>query len=279
MDRRKFIQLTGSSAVFAGGNGLWFSCRNSAGSDDEVQLLEWSVKAFKRFESVWNYPDFWKRGNTFDACLTFILAAKARWPEDTRVQAMQQTVKDMLRENLIFFNSVDPGRLWADDFGWWGIMALNARKFLIQTGESELAEAFLKLSTNLCWKYKKNTAYDHSPDAKPVPHGCRNGDANGEHPGVKNTVTNVLLFLLSSRIYRLTLEENIPDNEKFLEMAYRQWVWFDEWFKLEEFEFLKMISPEAGLVQERPMAFFEGSGYKDKVHPDWSEGWVWTLSL
>lgn len=64
----------------------------------------------------------------------------------------------------------------------------------------------------LCWEYKKKTAYDHSSNAKPVARGCRNGDANGQSLGVKNTVTNVLLFLLSSRIYRVTLKENMAET-------------------------------------------------------------------
>jgi hypothetical protein len=155
-------------------------------------------------------------------------------------------------------------------------MALNARKHLLRIDETELADAYLKLSTDLCWEYKKNTAYDHTTTARPVPHGCRNGDANGDSKGVKNTVTNVLLFLLSSRIYRLTLAENITDNDKYLEMAYRQWLWFDRWFELEEYEYLKKVSPSGALVQERPMAFFEGSDYMETEHPPWAEGWIWT---
>ncbi|MCK5469318.1 MAG: hypothetical protein KAI99_12430, partial [Cyclobacteriaceae bacterium] len=225
---------------------------------------------------IWNFNDFWKRGNTFDACLTFADAVQQRWPDDQEVKAMQVTVRNMLEENLTFFSSFDPGGLWADDFGWWGLMALNARKHLLKLGEKELADKFLTLSTDLCWEYKKKTAYDHSTTAEPVPHGCSNGDANGQSKGVKNTVTNVLLFLLSSRIYRMTLAENIPDNDKYLDMAYRQWVWFERWFSLDEYEYLKKVSPTGALVQERPMAFFEGSGYQDKVHPPWAEGWVWT---
>ena len=86
----------------------------------------------------------------------------------------------------------------------------------------------------------------------------------------------MLLFLLSSRIYRLCLEENLTDGDKYLDMAYRQWLWFDQWFELDEYEYLKKISSTSGLVQERPMAFFKGSDYQDKVHPPWAEGWVWT---
>ncbi len=275
MKRRNFIQTTGSFAVFIAGSGM-MACKNLAGNHDEEALKAWSVAAFKRFAEIWNFNDFWKRGNTFDACLTFVDAAHQQWPDDPEVKKMQTTVVKMLEENLVFFNRFDPGDLWADDFGWWGLMALNARKHLLRMKETELADQYLRLSTDLCWEYKKKTAYDSTPDAKPVPHGCRNGDAKGVSKGVKNTVTNVLLFLLSSRIYRLTLDENIPDNDKYLDMAYRQWVWFESWFDLKKYEYLKKISPSAALVQERPMAVFEGSDYMDKTHPPWAEGWVWT---
>jgi len=233
MERRKFIQVTSSCAALMTTTGMLFACKNSTEKDTEDKLKKRAFSAFNRFEDVWNFNDFWKRGNTFDACLTFVDAVQQLWPNDPVVKEMQLKVKDMLEENLTFFNSYDPGDLWADDFGWWGLLALNARKHLLKIGESELADTYLQLSTDLCWEYKKKTAYDHTTTASPVPHGCRNGDANGNSKGVKNTVTNVLLFLLSSRIYRLTLSENIGDNDKFLDMAYKQWLWFDEWFKLE----------------------------------------------
>ena len=275
MERRKFIKLTGSFSLLTA-TGAIFSCKSSSEIEFEKKLKTYSIAAFKRFEEIWNFNDFWKRGNTFDACLVFVDAALSRWPNDREVIGIQSKVKEMLEENLTFFNKFDPGGLWADDFGWWGLMALNARKHLLKMGETELAEKYFKLSTDLCWEYKKKTAYDHTPDALPVPHGCRNGDANGNSKGVKNTVTNVLLFLLSSRIYRLTLVEKMDDNEKYLDMAYRQWLWFGQWFNLEEYEYLKKISTSGALVQERPMAFFEGSDYQEKVHPPWAEGWVWT---
>ncbi len=59
-------------------------------------------------------------------------------------------------------------------------------------------------------------------------------------------------------------------------MAYAQWIWFTEWFALDEYAYLKKLSTEGALVQERPMAEFEGSGYTEKIHPPWAEGWVWT---
>lgn len=276
MQRRNFIQLTGTLATLMLGTDLLTACKNLNTNNLEEELKIKAFAAFDRFTGIWNFNDFWKRGNTFDACLTFVDAVQQRWPEESKTKEMQLKVTAMLEENLVFFNSFNPGDLWADDFGWWGLMGLNARKHLQKMGESELAEKYLKLSTDLCWEYKKKNAYDNTNSSRPVPHGCRNGDANGVSKGVKNTVTNVLLFLLSSRIYRLSLSENIDDNEKYLDMAYQQWLWFDEWFKLDEYQYLKRLTSEGGLVQERPMAIFEGSDYQEKTHPTWAEGWVWT---
>ncbi len=275
MDRRKFIRVTGISGVTLSGFMPFLSCTGNEPKLEE-ELKEQALLAFKRFEEVWDFFDFWKRGNTFDACLVFANAMQQRWPNDPRVKEMNEKIVKMLEQNLAFFKSVKVEVMWADDFGWWGLMALNARKLLLNMDEVELADKYWKLSNDLCWEYKKNTAYDHTEDAKPVPHGCRNGDAAGQSLGVKNTVTNVLLFLLSSRIYRVAKEESREDTDKYLDMVYRQWIWFTDWFKLDEYEFLKELSTEGALVQERPIAMFEGSGYTDKIHPPWAEGWVWT---
>ena len=276
MQRRKFVRYAGGSTILMSTTGFLSACKNLIKDDYPHALKMRSLAAFRRFEEVWDFNDFWKRGNTFDACLVFVDALLQQWPDDTEVKAVQAKVKDMLLGNLDFFNGFYHGDLWADDFGWWGLMGLNAHKHLVKMGEMELAGKYLELSTDLCWEYKRKTAYDNTTTALPVPHGCRNGDANGLHKGVKNTVTNVLLFLLSSRIYRLSREIDLPDSDKYLDMAYRQWRWFDSWFKLDEYKYLKSISPMAALVQERPMAVFEGSNYQDTVHPPWAEGWVWT---
>jgi hypothetical protein len=241
---------------------------------NEENIKKQSIAAFKRFEAVWNFNDFWKRGNTFDACLNFANALHSKWPLDTEVIAMQKRIGEMLEENLKYFASFDPGGLWADDFGWWGLMALNAKNHFLRLNNKMFADKYLDLSIQ-CWQQKKNHAYDFSDSARPVPHGCRNGDANGHSRGVKNTVTNVLLFLLSTRIYRET-QDYAGDRDNYLEMAYRQWVWFDRWFKLPEYEYLKKLTHEGALVQERPMAVFEGSDYQDTTHPTWKKGWIWS---
>jgi hypothetical protein len=275
MDRRKFIQITGISGLTFSGLMPLLSCTN-VDSNFEEELKQQALLAFKRFEEVWDFFDFWKRGNTFDACLVFANAVQQRWPNDPQVQEMNEKIVKMLEQNLAFFEGVNFEVMWADDFGWWGLMGLNARNLLLELGENELADKYWNLSDDFCWQHKKNAAYDHGTDALPVPHGCRNGDAKGQSLGVKNTVTNVLLFLLSTRIYKVAKAENRDDIDKYLDMAYRQWIWFSEWFKLEEYAFLKKLSTEGALVQERPIAEFEGSGYTDKIHPPWAEAWVWT---
>lgn len=280
MDRRNFIRLSGVAGIAATGMAIsgispFVSCSPKEKGFEE-QVRQYALLAFKRFEEVWDFSDFWKRGNTFDACLVFAQAAHQQWPNDPQIKQMSQKIVVMLAQNLEFFYAVNFGAMWADDFGWWGLMALNARKLLLQLNEQELADKYWTLADESCWLHKKNVAYDHSKEASPVPHGCRNGDANGESLGVKNTVTNVLLFLLSTRIYRVAKAENRADTDKYLEMAYAQWQWFSAWFKLEDYEFLKQLTGEGALVQERPMAEFEGSTYTEKIHPPWAEGWVWS---
>ncbi|MEH6680351.1 MAG: glycoside hydrolase family 76 protein [Sediminicola sp.] len=275
MKRRKFIGTAGSYGLLIGGLGTFASCADLV-PDRAQRLKDMSMKAFKRFEKVWDFPDFWKRGNTFDACLTFVATLDKRWPDSPEVGEIKKRVTTMLEKNLDFFKSYDSDTLWADDFGWWGLMALNARKHLLKEGNRELSDTYWNLATDLCWEYKRKTAYDHTDTASPVPHGCRNGDANGASKGVKNTVTNVLLFLLSSRIYRESLQAGDDPENKYLEMAYAQWQWFEQWFSMPKYRYLKWMGGGAALVQERPMADFDGSDYREMVHPPWAPGWVWS---
>ncbi len=276
MQRRNFIKTTGTYTL------LFPYMKNFGGAvlrkdqHFDTDLKSMCVAAFHRFEEVWEFNDFWKRGNTFDACLNFADALHQQWPGDDDVKMMQQKVSAMLQKNLDFFKSIDPSRMWADDFGWWGLMAINARKHLLRSGNKDLADAYLRLSADSCWRQERDHAYDFSDTAKPVPHGCRNGDANGQNKGVKNTVTNVLFFLLSVKLCRLMLAEQVAGSKQYLEMAYRQWVWFDSWFQLTQYEYLKKTTSGGALVQERPTAFFQGSDYAVTTHPTWEKGWAWT---
>lgn len=118
MNRREFSKLT-TIAAFS------FPFKNNPGrmgffdflrSGDDIKSH--SIAAFKRFEAVWNFNDFWKRGNTFDACLTFADAMLHKWPHDSEVISMQKSIGEMLEENYKYFMSFDVGKLWANDFGW-----------------------------------------------------------------------------------------------------------------------------------------------------------------
>ncbi|MBV4357468.1 hypothetical protein [Pinibacter aurantiacus] len=276
MRRRIFVKTTGSYfLLFPLVKPFTNIGLNKAGQHD-AELKAKCVAAFNRFEEVWEFNDFWRRGNTFDACLNFADALHKRWPNDNEIKSIQQRVNTMLEKDFAYFKSIDPSGMWTDDFGWWGLMGLNARRHLLRTGNKELADKYLQLSTDLCWKQAKDHAYDSLSSANPVPHGFTNGDAKGNDKGVKNTVTNVLFFLLSTRIYRLMFAENISDNEKYLEMAYSQWIWFDSWFQLGKYEYLKKTTSGGALVQERPTAFFDGSDYAAITHPTWHKWWVWT---
>jgi hypothetical protein len=276
MRRSQFLKISGKCA-------LLFSYTRTFGGIIPLEkmmstkeLKSRCIAVFDRFEEVWEFNDFWKRGNTFDACLHFVSALQQRWPNDDSVKAVAKKVDGMLVKNLQYFKTFDPGDMWADDFGWWGLMGLNARKHLLQSGNEALAARYLELSKDLCWKQQKDHAYDASNSARPVPHGCSNGDAKGRDKGVKNTVTNVLVFLLSVKIFRLLLSTQDADKDKYLDMAYRQWQWFDRWFRLPQYEYLKNTSPGGALVNERPTAFFDGSDYTSTTHPTWEKGWLWT---
>ena len=100
MDRRKFMKITGGCTVLMTGAGALLTLNEAVASNDEEKLKTWAITAFNRFEEVWDFEDFWKRGNTFDACLIFVDALRQRWPSDPEVKSIQTKVNKMLEENL-----------------------------------------------------------------------------------------------------------------------------------------------------------------------------------
>src|SRR5665213_4170668 len=136
MNRREFAKLTSLAALSLPYNNRFGRMVDIDQFQNNQDIKNQSIAAFKRFESVWNFNDFWKRGNTFDACLTFANALHRKWPRDEEIIAIQKMIGEMLEENYKYFMSFDTGKLWADDFGWWGLMAINARKHLMRTGNT-----------------------------------------------------------------------------------------------------------------------------------------------
>jgi hypothetical protein len=95
MDRRKFIQVTGISGITIIGLMPLLSCTEN-GTEIEKELKKQALLAFQRFEEVWDFFDFWKRGNTFDACLVFANAVQQRWPNDPQVKEMNQKIYEIM---------------------------------------------------------------------------------------------------------------------------------------------------------------------------------------
>ena len=269
-------------------------------------LISYSLKAFDCYEKVWDFDNFWKRANTFDACISLSEALlMTKKPHDPEVDKILDKVQAMLTQNIEYYKTYDHDDEWADDFGWWGLMGLNAYKLLKKLGNEKLAKGYFDLSYN-CWSYMKKNAYDASGDSKPVAHGCRNNSVNDlPTDGAKNTVVNASLLLLSTRLYQFSAELNLPDLDRkpFLDMAYSQWVWFSKWFENtdKDYEYLKLFKDNAALAGERPIAtdcvsqktssaslkkspsklVGEKSldaypDYHNPYHPSWSKGWVWT---
>lgn len=237
---------------------------------EDLPLYDWSVAGFKRFTGTWQFDDFWTRGNTFDACLRFVMAVQARWPNDPATRQMEAFLSStMIPANVAYLSDrVDSPAYWADDFGWWGIACLSARDYLQQVGESDKSDTLLELAKR-CWNEMLSRGYDSSDAAKPVPHGCSNSP--GGSPGTKNTVTNANLFLLSLRLYA-ALRSNKILAEPYLQTAYDQFLWFSSWFE-SDYGYLRLVQDKVGLVQERPIA---PPDYERKSDPTWEEGWVWT---
>lgn len=246
-------------------------------SNDEIKLF--SKKALLRFEEIWDFKDFWKRANTCDACLVLLDPLFAEKSHDSEVEKMFVRIEEILEKNLIYFEENDLKGMWIDDFGWWGLMAINAFKLMEKQGKYELGQKYLNLSKD-CFTRMIDFGLDINKDTKPLPFGCRNATQNEPQSGVKNTVVNALLLLLSTKLYRLHIEKNFNGADAYLKMAYEQWIWFSKWFKHKDAEYMYFKSfigdDQAALVGERPLDFSDDSDYKETRHPDWSSGWVWS---
>jgi hypothetical protein len=229
------------------------------------------LKAFSRYCDVYKFDDFWTRGNTFDALLRVYKSAKAKWKGDSYVSKMDTLLRAVAIENINYLGSKINADYWADDYGWWGIAALSARDYFKGRDEPQNAATYLKLARQ-CWDTMQK-GYDKNPDIRPFPYGC--GNSNGSRKGTKNTVTNATLFLLSQRLYQIMKPD--PVAVPYLQMAYRQYKWFDSWFNLAGNDYFKTFqtpAPPHGLVQERPIA---PPDYEQQdMVPTWEPGWVWS---
>ncbi len=246
-------------------------------TDDDIKFF--SIKAFFRYADVCDFKDFWKRANTCDACLVLLEPFLEQKFCDKEVEGMFVTIQKILEKNLFFYNESDLKKMWIDDFGWWGLMGLNAFKLMEKIGNYELSQKYLNLSKD-CFKRMIDFGVDINKNDKPVPFGCRNTTQIEPNCGVKNTVVNALLMLLSTKLYRLHVERDFNGSDDYLKMAYEQWIFFSKWFEHKDDKYMYFKSfigdDSAALVGERPLDFSDGSSYRETGHPDWSPGWVWS---
>jgi hypothetical protein len=244
-----------------------------------------------QYNGRWAIDTFWRRANTLDACVRFINAANSRWPADPDVQQM---VNDMINrlytgsttEDQFFQLWLDDVSMWADDFFWCGVASLSAYDFLLSRygypGDPGWAKAQRYLTiAQTSWLRLVGTGYDLATEATPVPHGCTNSTASADdNPlGIKNTVTNAGLFLLSLRLYNALKNTTPPQTaaaQGYLKMAYAQYQWFSQWFKEPNPAtggYLKLVDfgngEKGGLVQDRPQ------GISNDIVP-YNKGCVWS---
>jgi uncharacterized protein YyaL (SSP411 family) len=197
--------------------------------------------------NVWEFVDFWKRANTFDAALHFVTAVRARWPDET-----MSGINDVITANKPFFQGYlsDTG-VWQDDYGWCGAASLSAYDYCNRFRNGTDADDYLKIA-RACWDNMLQFGWDAASGtkaAKPVPNGSRNRNRNPDNPGTKNTVTNATFLRLSVLLYSLTREQ------RYLDMARQQYRWFEAWFEKSALGYLQPPSFGSGVViQERPIA-------------------------
>lgn len=251
----------------------WFITPVSKPAFQESGLKACGLQSFECFKKSWEISDFWKRANTSDACLVMLDTLISKYPYDQLVSEACKEFVGILEKNLAYYNFEDKDNKWADDFGWWGLLGLNAHSFLTKMKKDSLAAKYLDVS-NECYDLLKKATHDKGV---PVMGGLCNSSFKNPETGVKNTVVNALFLLLSTKLYNFHKDHNLDGTEKFVESIDSQRTWFDQWFK-PEYQYLKTFKgdSEAALVCERPLSSADDSTYKDKSNPTWSPGWVWT---
>jgi len=112
--------------------------------DDDLRSR--ATAAFKQYMNVWEFVDFWKRANTFDAALHFVTAVRARWPDET-----MSGINDVITANKPFFQGYlsDTG-VWQDDYGWCGAASLSAYDYCNRFRNGTDADDYLKIA-RACW--------------------------------------------------------------------------------------------------------------------------------
>jgi len=243
-----------------------------------TDLKSQAIAAFNRYMDVWEFEDYWTRSNTFEAAIQFVTAARNRWPQDARVLESVRQIDKVIFGNITYFQKTlkNIDGIWADDFGWCGNASLSARRYILDFPDTEQivkgAGAYLEIADQ-CWTNMVDVGYDATSTARPVPHGCSNNAKGSGHAPMKNTVTNAVFFLLSSRLYTTTSKLEGFNPAAYLAKSKAQYDWFNAWFDPKYGYLRRPSTPNLTmrLIEERPIA---PPDYENKDM--WQPGLVWT---
>jgi hypothetical protein len=155
----------------------------------------------------------------------------------------------------------NPKGYWTDDFGWGGLACLAASDFIYNHNVPWRWETWRDYAIS-CFDHMTNL-YDYSDAGKPVKGGITN-------TMIKNTVTNTVYFSFCMNLYdffKRRGDVNPVKGPAALRMAYRQYVYFKEWFATKkdpskglDFDYLQELNNvpknppfNPAMIQERPV--------------------------
>ncbi|NUP04534.1 MAG: hypothetical protein HOW73_00550 [Polyangiaceae bacterium] len=242
-----------------------------------TDVKTWAIQGAERFNECWGFDDYWKRSNTFHGFLRLVDAAEKRWGKtDPALSSMQKLRSDMVNQNYDYFKRhIGNDGVWVDDYGWCGLSCMAAGYYLRSANDEPGAQNYFDLAA-ACWAQMRETGYDATNSATPVPHGCGNVSPerkrNGGGYGTRNTVTNVNLLLLSLQL------NSLARASQYADMITSQLTWFGTWFSkpypsLDDGPYLRILNGPISLIHERPMA---KETYVRTDSPHWTRGWTWT---
>jgi Glycosyl hydrolase family 76 len=193
---------------------------------------------------------YWHAGNTLDTYVTYL------------AQAGKRDDQGIVAESLPIFQTPpdppDPPKKpqdiwWRDDYGWWGIAFLNAADNASTLGIENIRDDCVT-AAEAGWMVMMADWEDPTHYHQ----GVRN-DPSGQNTET-NTITNVLFFMLSLRLY-------LRDSKKYSHALLAAEGIFD-WFYPDKDKGPKRLFNNDGLVRYLP-----GSGDERAWSAD--QGWFW----
>lgn len=223
------------------------------------ETIDYRAAARKKFAALTplfaGCNNYWRLGTSFDTAIDYLQL------DDRGLEAFCRTALERFEATQ---------GAWYDDFGWWGISMLRASQLKIP---GELAAKF-KAHSKACWSHMDQAATTvwnpqtqaQYPEFGPLvaggvwnacwsgADGCRlGGDPQGQLAGIQNTVTNGLYWVLASRWYLAS------KNQDFRDKAERQARFLFQWFTqtpADDSLWMKVAGPfPSGLVRERVSKF------------------------